>query len=209
MHRSLLVIALSIAACVSPPLRAGGGGGGGAGTLATVDPSGHLQRNDSAGIVEERVAFTPLELADVAPDRWDLSLGAVLDQLDARYSRGALVAGPYAEGAWFAHAAVNGHQRWRVGPTALVELLYDTRTAKDPSVDGVGFGLAGGLLVETTERIDGPIFLGAARGELGIGVALRAGVRDFDGAAYGFAVLSLEVRAPGMLAVPVPPSATR
>jgi len=206
--RTIVLVSLAFGAC-TPPVRLGVGGGAGAGHVASVDTRQKLEVHDTSVITEFRAAVTPLELMEHPPEPFDLSLGAVFDRIDARNGHRGVEIGPFAEGVWFAHVVVNGHQRWRIGPTALAETLFDVPSGKGTDALFDGYGAAAGVLVEFDERVDGPMFLGVTRGELGIGVALRVGARDVDGDGYAYAMLSLEVRAPGMIAIPLPPAAPR
>jgi hypothetical protein len=70
----------------------------------------------------------------------------------------------------------------------------------------IGFGLAGGVLVEYADAVRGKIIGGGVHGDVGIGLAARAGARREDGGSYTYAILSIEVRLPfaGGVLIPVP-----
>ena len=69
---------------------------------------------------------------------------------------------------------------------------------------GAAYGLGGGVLLETIEFMSGPSFLGSTRGEMGLGVAARGGVRVEPDGTHAYALVSLELRWPGMAGVAIP-----
>jgi hypothetical protein len=204
MHSLIIAVAAAAlgSACIVPPMRIGAGGGGAAGTIITYDQK-HPVEHGAAFVGDVRAAVTPLALADHPPEAFDVGAGVDVDYLDAR--RGAqrheTMVAPFVEGVWFVHRSADHSARWRVGPTFLAEIPLRLREDSDR---GVPFGFGAGVLAELTERVDGRMVFGGARGEWGIGVSLRGGVRHDAGDSYGVVLLSVEARVPGMAALPLP-----
>ena len=213
MHRSIVPIALAIASgCIAPPLRASAGVGGGLGNVTTTDPSLLTYPHSSAGLGEVRAAFTPLALADMPPRSLDVGVGAAIDRIQPTSGVRAKenIAVPFVEAAWFVHTQADHRQGWRFGPTFALEVPLDRRLQMGGDVDGnVGVGVTAGILAEVIERVDGPIMFGGARGWFAIGVSLRAGARAVGGGEYGFVLASLEIRIPGVVALPLPAPSPR
>jgi hypothetical protein len=199
----LAILALDTGCYMLPPLRVGAGGGGGAGAAVTRDRAGDTRRHAAVGLGQLRPAITPLALGPATARRADLSLGWTLDWATAGGSRNVFRHGPFVEGVWFARqGAITSREGWRLGPTAMAEIhLAPENADDDPSH---GFGFAGGILLEYAEAVRGPIFLGAAHGDLGIGLAGRIGVRREDGGTYTYAIFSVEVRWPGIAGIGIP-----
>jgi len=209
-HSFVLVASVSAlgSACIVPPMRVGAGGGAAAGTVATIDNQMHTNEHGAALVGEVRAAVTPLALADHPPERLDVGAGVAFDYLDATSGaqRHEMMLSPYVEGAWFVHRVADGDDRWRIGPTVLAEVPL---RLNPPDEVGVPFGLAAGVLAELTERVDGPMVFGGARGAWGIGLSVRGGVRHDVGDTYGYVLFSVEARVPGMVALPLPAPARR
>jgi hypothetical protein len=208
VHRlAVTLLAASLTACF-PPLRVGAGAGLAGGTLRTVDHQGTPYPHDSAWLGEIRAGFTPLTLVTPPLRHVDVSLGLALDAIAARdgAERHGLIAAPYAELAWFPEQGIAA-SGWRVGATAALEVPIEEPGPR--TGDGVGYGASVGVLAELVSPVDEPAFLGYARGALGIGASLRVGARAIDGQAATYAILAIEVRLPGIAAVPLPPAAPR
>jgi hypothetical protein len=213
MLRALITsaIAAQLGACVLPPVRASAGGGGGAGGVILRNSSDEQRRVSRFAETQLRMAFTPMTLGDrVTRRRGDLSLGWSLDWQWAGPYRHVLGHGPYAEAVWFVGGrSIDAAQRARFGATALAELRLAQERGQGAGDDQErrGWGVAFGGIYELASDAGGPIFFGRARGELGIGLSGRVGLRRVDGEAYTYAVVSVEIRTPGMatwFSVPTP-----
>jgi hypothetical protein len=210
LHMNLIARALLVAVCgslaggcVMPPVRVGAGETAAAGTVATIDSNGMKHEHAQEAMGDLRAAITPASLV-ARPSPLDVALGVALDISEPTgFERRATTIAPYAEVAWFVRdegVEANVH-RWRIAPSVLAEVPYADNTS--------GYGVGGGVLVELVDRVDGPMTWGSHRGYWGMGFALRGGMRHFDGDSYGYVLLTLELRAPGMAAIPVPhPSCT-
>ncbi len=164
----------------------------------TSDP---VTSQGTAGLAEIRAAIVPTALTEADRDV-DISLGWTFDWATASRNAQAFRHGPFVEGVWFARRSEQG---WRLGPTVHGEVFLP-----DDDLDATSaYGLGGGVLIETVDYMSGRTFLGAARGEMGIGVAARGGVRIEPGGTHGYALVSLELRWPGMAGVAVPFSSAR
>ncbi len=203
------IIGLFAAGCVAPPLRIGAGGGGAAGHVL-VQGQDRTMDHPGAALGELRAAVTPLSLAAEPPTHFDLSLGWSLDRTIAPAHHG-LLTGPFAEGVWFTRVhpnPYNDREQWRFGPLVMVEAPFDPLPSND--ADRIrGVGVAGGVLLEALDRHDGPILLGAQRGYFAIGLSARVGVVHLSDETYSYVMLTVEVRTPGIAALPIPaPSRT-
>lgn len=200
MTRTILTLLLVAAAsgCVLPPVRASAGGGAGGGDVILRNSSNELRQYNRTMNGEVRLGFTPLTLGKTFVRRGgDLSLGWSLDWQTAWRERHDFMHGPYIEGVWFKkREAPDERKEWRVGPTASIDL----RMSSHEYGDTIGFGATVGGLLELADDVTGPIFFGGAQGELAIGLSARAGVRRVDDGTYAYAVISVEVRTPGMAA---------
>ena len=194
----VLVLALVLTGCyIVPPLRVSPGVGGGAGNiLAQQGRTAPATPDSAAGLAQIRAALVPTALGE--PDRdVDVSAGWTLDWARTTHGARSFRNGPFVEGVWFARRSDAG---WRAGPTVHGETFLS-----DDNLDtGAAFGLGGGVLLETVDFMSGRTFLGTARGEMGIGVAVRGGVRIEPDGTHGYALLSLELRWPGMAGVAIP-----
>lgn len=193
------LVSIAVAACIVPPVRVSGGGGGAAGAVHIRDSRETLRSRASGQVGQLRIAFTPLTLADERRRSVDVSLGFTLERMRLEPDGPGDRTGLFAEVAWFARQSRGAAEHWRLGPTLLVE---GTNTVE--AVDAPGYGAALGLLVELVDpvRMGSPV--AQFRGDLGLGAALRAGVRHDDGGTYGTLVLSLELRLPGGVGIPIP-----
>lgn len=191
-----------MAACM-PPLRFGAGVGGGAGTVVTQDKSGDESRDPAARIGQIRGALTMLALGKYPRRAVDVSVGVSVDWTRAAKFRRDLHVSPFAEVVWFAmNRRINAAQTWRLGPLALAEGLWPANIVEDARETGYGF--ATGFLLEFVDFTDYRGDVAAARGDMGIGISPRFGVRhDHDGT-YTYAIISIELRTPGIISVPVP-----
>ncbi len=193
---------------VVPPVRVGAGGGGGAGDVVLRNSAGERREHGAAAIGQIRAAITPMALGQSRSRRGDLSLGWTLDWTTAGGAQDGFRHGPFAEGVWFLRqGARSDHQRWRFGPTALAELHFAPRGQEDEPSPGIG--AAGGVLLEYVEAVRGPIMLGRAHGDLGVGIAARIGVRNEDSGNHGYLIVSVEFRWPGAAGFNVPMAAPR
>ncbi len=212
-----LRLALALAAATSgcylvPPVRTGAAGGGTAGDLVTHSAGGAPRSHDGAALTELHVGVTPLALNPGASRRTrDLSVGWLFDWTHAADGTDQLDHGLYLEGVWFLRGATpSPGARWRLGPTLRGELLVprDEQRSTKRTDDRPGLGAAAGLLLELVEEFHGgglmPGAYGGFRGELGIGVAVRAGVRSLEDGNVGFAMLSIELRWPGIMGIAIP-----
>lgn len=197
--------AVACGACVMPPLRVGVGGGMAAGHIATVDRQGTTYDHGTAFLGDLRFGLTPVTVASGPLRSFDLSLGCDLSYVDARDGSqrhdGSFL--PYAEVGWFPHVVSVGDKSWRVGPTALVEIPYALHDPTDRNQSS-GWGLGGGVLAELVEGVHGRMLAGRVSGAWGLGVAARGGVRHVLGETYGYMLLTVEVRVPAMVAIPIP-----
>jgi hypothetical protein len=185
-----IALVLPVPACIigAPPLRAGYGGS----TQDTrTDEARALSTARERGPSGElRVAVNPTAVVaePEKPRVRDYALGWMFN---------GVLDGPYAEAAWF---VLHG-PGWRVGPTALAEVVRRDR-------ERVGAGGALGVYLEVfggrPSSGCGDQGCSVSTGELGFGLALRAGARDLDGETIGFTTLSFEVRLPGFLAIILP-----
>jgi len=197
----LLALAATSGCYVLPPVRAGAGVGGSAGAVVIRDSPSSTRSHGAAGIGQIRAAFTPLALDAALSRPIDVGVGWTLDWSAASSARG-FRHGPFLETAWFVRrGATESRTQWRWGPTVLAELHLADKRSDDADI---GFGVAGGVLLEYVESVHGPVFLGRAAGDLGLGVAARVGARHEDGGSHGYAVVSLEFRWPGMAGASIP-----
>lgn len=208
MVRLAFLASLSAAssACVLPPVRASAGGGGSAGEVVIRNSADELRLYSVSRGAQVRIGVTPMTLDKrLEKRRGDVSLGWSLDWQSAGRGRHDFRHGPYVEGVWFRQQrAYAERQGWRFGPTLLAELRF---AESQLDSDRAGYGVAVGGLYELVQAVDGPILFGGHRGEYGIGLSGRIGVRHDDGGTATYAMLSVEIRTPGAaawLTVPTP-----
>jgi hypothetical protein len=204
MFRTIVVItsAFLVTGCVLPPVRGGAGVGGGAGSIA-IRRSNETRHLAGAGTSQVRLAFTPLAMGDNAEKRRaDLSMGWAVDWMYAGVRKHGMRHGPFVELVGFRRQEKTAdRQGWRHGATVLVDMQ---KTIDD---DTTGYGAAVGGLLELAQTEHGPALGGGVRGELGIGLAARVGVRHVDGGTYVYGLVSVEFRTPGIaswLVIPQP-----
>ena len=195
-----------LCACVLPPVRASAGVGGSAGEVVIRNSADEPRLYSASRDGQIRIAVTPMTLGKrIDERRGDLSLGWSFDWQSAGRGRHNFRHGPYVEHVWFwKQDSFADRQGWRFGPTVLAEARFNDNAVDS---DHAGYGVAFGGLYELVQAVDGPIFLGGQRGEYGIGVSGRVGVRHDDGGTATYAMLSVEIRTPGMAAwvtVPTP-----
>lgn len=200
--RGWIIGALVMMAACMPPLRVGAGGGGGAGTVVTQDRDGDQSRDPAARIGQIRGAVTLAALKDNPRRAFDFSVGASADWTRAAKFRKDLHVSLFGEAVWFAmNRRINATQTWRLGPLALAETLSPQGVADNAET---GYGFATGFLVEFVDFTSYRGTVAAARGDMGIGISPRVGIRrDHDGT-YTYAIISVELRTPGVISVPVP-----
>jgi hypothetical protein len=199
----VLLVALALTGCyVVPPLRVSPGIGGGAGNiLAQQGRTAPATTDSAAGLAQIRAALVPTALTE-ADRPVDISAGWTFDWARTTDRARSFRHGPFLEGVWFARRSKAG---WRAGPSLHGEIFLP-----DENLDtGAAYGVGGGVLVETIDYMSGRTFLGSARGEMGLGVAVRGGMRVEPGGTHGYALLSLELRWPGMAGVSIPFAQTR
>jgi hypothetical protein len=197
---------------VLPPVRASAGAGGAGGTVVTHSASGRPTARDGAALGELRAAFTPLSLmAEPLERSVDVGVGWGFDWLVVDGEQETLLHGPFADVTWFVRrGAPASHFRWRWGPVAGVEAVV-------PPNGLWGYGASLGLLGEyvMSDRGSGPgasqhgVFYGGARGELGVGLSLRAGTRRVEGETSYLVVIAVEVRTPGIVGFAIGPTQRR
>jgi hypothetical protein len=218
MRLSLLFV-LALLACPGcyflPPARAGVGAGVTAGDVVTYDRDDVAERHDSAVVSEVSIGITPLAMPQ-DERRFDVGVGWTGTWTHAGSSGAWLDQGAFAEVAWLASGARYPRVGWRLAPTVRVEALRPRPYQSSIIGEGnrTGIGASAGLLYELVQHRRGggltPGAYGGHQGEIAVGVALRAGARNFDGdGTAGFVTLSLEVRWPAIAGIAVWPKSNQ
>lgn len=206
----LILGALALSGCYAvPPLRFGAGGGGALGEVATRRDTGERHDSPAAAVGQVRVAFAPI--ATMKDRRGDVSVGWSLDGAAASNGREGMRHGPYLEVDWFTlRGRAADHQRWRFGPLLTLDAHMPTLDVnQDTRPDELGdrswgVGASAGVLLEFVEVVRGRFLLGVAAGELGMGLAVRGGVRHEDGGTHGYGLVSVEFRFPAAFGAVIP-----